>query len=178
MKNHLAGCRQGEAGFTLIELLVVVLIIGILSAIALPQYFKVIEKGRFAEAANFIDTLKSAQESVLARCGNYFPSASENPNAPCQAGGSVTLPDSTDFTITLPVLKYFAETPNIQVAAGPNGEPGWMVTMKRQNSNGSACPAYYGCYQVTGTYPPQVGVNPIQVTGCSNANACNDLQPQ
>src|SRR5574337_562493 len=66
---------RGTRGFTLIELLVVVLIIGILAAIAVPQYFKVVEKGKFAESMQWINGLKGAQERYLAKNGTYYMGA-------------------------------------------------------------------------------------------------------
>jgi len=49
-----------KKGFTLIELLVVVLIIGILAAIAVPQYQKTVERSRAAEAMLIVSTLAKA----------------------------------------------------------------------------------------------------------------------
>ncbi len=52
-------------GFTLIELLVVVLVIGILSAIALPQYQKAVEKSRVATMQPLVRSLADAQTRYI-----------------------------------------------------------------------------------------------------------------
>jgi type IV pilus assembly protein PilA len=52
-------------GFTLIEILVVIGILGILAAIAIPQYNKVRTKGMNAAATSALSSLKVAQESYF-----------------------------------------------------------------------------------------------------------------
>ncbi len=62
---------MNNKGFTLIELLVVVLIIGILAAMAMPAYFKAVERSRTAEADTMIGSVVNAQQRYKMKTGNY-----------------------------------------------------------------------------------------------------------
>ncbi|MDD6153731.1 MAG: prepilin-type N-terminal cleavage/methylation domain-containing protein [Elusimicrobia bacterium] len=66
-----------ERGFTLIELLVVVLIIGILSSVALPQYQKAVEKSRAVEALTMIKAAIQAEEVYYLANGDYTDNVDE-----------------------------------------------------------------------------------------------------
>lgn len=78
-----------KKGFTLIELLVVVLIIGILAAVALPQYAKAAERARLMEAVQLVSAIADAQERKYMQVNKYLLNYAGLDVAPKGASGSV-----------------------------------------------------------------------------------------
>ena len=85
IKENYISDALGTKGFTLIELLVVVLIIGILAAVALPQYQKAVEKSRGAQALTLMNSMAQALQSYYMASGSY-PTSFEDLDIDVPAG--------------------------------------------------------------------------------------------
>lgn len=73
-------------GMTITELLVVVVIIGLLSAMALPMFTKTLENAKFAEAIDNLNLIAAGERFYWKERGNYTNIITElnieNPNNP------------------------------------------------------------------------------------------------
>lgn len=62
--------RKNEGGFTLVELMIVVAIIGILAAIAIPQFAAYRERGWIASMQSDVQAIRTAEEAFFADTNN------------------------------------------------------------------------------------------------------------
>jgi len=91
-----------EDGFTLLELMIVAIVVGILAAIAVPQYGNYLIQGKIPEAISNISTLRVKLEQYYQDNRTYVGA--------CVAGTSAPLPSSSNFTYTCPSLTDAAFT--------------------------------------------------------------------
>src|SRR5258706_12166258 len=77
-----------KGGFTLIELMIVVAIIGILAAIAIPNFLRFQLKAKSSEGKTNLAAIRTAEQSYYSEFGRYV-SANQSPAAP---GGTAKIP--------------------------------------------------------------------------------------
>jgi prepilin-type N-terminal cleavage/methylation domain-containing protein len=117
--------KSNQSGFTLIELLVVVAIIGILAAIAIPQFAAYRAKGFDARAGSDCRNAATAQEAYFVDNATYSTSTTGLPGFVQSADVNVVI-DSADATA-------FAIT-----CDSPNGTTGYSCTWTSNPGAGNA----------------------------------------
>jgi len=104
--------QQNQKGFTLIELMVVIAIIGILAAIAIPQFAAYRNRSYRSELEKYAHTYANAQEAYFVDEDRYSAGSLVNnttygvPTLKDYMGAGVTAADAVSFTIRVSDLQH------------------------------------------------------------------------
>jgi type IV pilus assembly protein PilE len=106
-------------GFTTIELLIVMVCIGILTAIAFPQYTQHLRKGRRAQVMAFMMDMASREQQYLTDMRSYAVDVGGTP-----AYTTLNVSPSTDITkyYTITTAARTGVTPSFQITATAIGD--------------------------------------------------------
>ena len=90
-------------GFTLVELMIVVIIIGILAAIAFPQFLAQIEKARKGEAISTMSSVRKAEQAYYSINGSYTTTFPITADIDDDGTADIVMarPSSTNFNYTV-----------------------------------------------------------------------------
>lgn len=147
-------------GFTLIELLVVVLIIGILAAVALPQYQKAVKKAQGTEALVTYDALDKAFTSYYLEHGTFEGATPDTLNitmpelshlrfavgSPADFNqGTAQFTEQALQTGTSAVVWIAFPGNEIHVSGAWGAGNGTGLWCHKLNGNNSSCREYFNC---------------------------------
>lgn len=140
--------QKRNKGFTLVELLAVILIIGILAAIAVPQYFKVIERSRGSEANAFLAAIKGAQERYFAKNGEYAVASAQSAAEFQTTLNKLDIIFPADSTNARFGMKFFKVSGWATQTCSDNSK-GYLLTLTRDQAiSGGAKSGKYGDYAI------------------------------
>lgn len=126
--------KGGTEGFTLIELLIVVVIIGILAAIAIPQFTSTKEKAFDAAAQSDLRNMMTAEEAYFFNNQAYV-AASVAAGAGADLDGDGTWDFQASTNITVNATAY---TDGYQITAKHASSPNtWCVNSSAANASGA-----------------------------------------